>query len=1378
MNLTKGQRLTLEVVGDSYGYYTLNCFGRNVKVKKFDFQRYDKTPDRLSCIVDRADVNNVYLKQDMAPIFAARYKPGESYEFIVEADMTMTAMPHYRVTQEGVGYWVLLPAKRGLKLSHGDRVRCRVGRIQGINLNLHIEEVLDRHGEPPMVLVKPAELADHAGEEAFSGLMEAITEEPRMIKARQMLKERNPEWVLEALRAGRDYIFSSEHTPEATMVSTLRSVAAYILEDSVLLGAFPAQRRLALREELARLVSHCDDMLTALSIVADGRQGEYISDMMAKLSASGYLYRPESKLRTLMCVFSLDPDSIDAKMTELISIIHKGNVSSWLAEPFCSAFVEQLQLYIDSCHTILDNVSDIDGDDTESRLDKMLAAIAIQQILAAGRTPSSSSDTSDELVVNRSRLYRYFSFKGNCSKPQMLEKSFQVAVTGDIPDKEFTWDDTKDLSRLARKLLYTQPLDSSKYTFTAPNALLSVSADSIDLRIPDDDASHQVLPASLDLWHGLQIWLDEPLPMECRHPSTILQFRDTFAHVRKALRGVKDAASASQQSEKSKSKQKQKAIEVPERKERVRMLPDPGDIVDIVVEPYSPGEPGAERFSCRVVEEGFRGKGYLDRSNITRGNGAIPLRVFFDEKNRPYKLRARVMACSSVDDSLSFSILDELNRYINANVEPGTELNGVVTAVPTRDSGYNCDRFTVLTEHGYTAWVDGAEFADDMQNGDIITLRVDSVGWGARADIMATCISNYVPGERVTFEDAFATLIYSYADAQVYTGWHSTVLPSAETVDEVADSAGQMDEPLSETRVEELMLIIARLADLETDMVKAYNYFCFAGLLAELLDLEQQSQYYASRCSIIEVLDEFASNGRVDLARVDSLSSMIIGSSASSLEAQKLKLLAALDRPERTDKVWDVIRTTPSGQIEKLGRLILAYNALDGFKLGRERSAIREQIYNELHLVPDTLPEQIEGGHESQTVEFKTSLIYPAGNSMRRDIRRQTREILQIIAGFLNTSGGRLYIGVSDEGYVRGVATDMEFFKSADKMDLHLLNAVDKYLKMVDRFRYIQTSWQEYDGKSVYVIDVRPSHIPVALEGQYFQRHGTSTRFVPAELESRFLEMRRDIPIPSISSLSVHKEPADIVPAPVRVAERPAVVVEPEPAPVVSAPAPAPDHGASPEPAAPVPAPVPAPVEEELTVAESSSQIATSNRRDNRHYDTCNGTPFHEPVSFFYITDKDGSYRLSPDPLWIDEESLLTLRMREDEAEADLIAIFKSGHGLRLDYQRLDAQGRISGGELAFLTPARPTDGLFVYYLADDGRSVFKRYFPAESIRRGSDYEQGDRLLPADSTFLRAIIIEPERAASFARFERNGQRLSGGMADLEADYARTLTYHL
>lgn len=1353
--LTKGQKITLDVVADSYGYYTLNFDGKNVKVKKFDFQRYDKTPERVACIVDRVDGNFVFLKQDMSPIFAARYRQGESYEFIVEADMTKTEMPHYKVTQEGLGYWILLPAKRGMKLTHGDRVRCRVGKIQGINLNLQIEEVLERHGEPPMVLVTRSDLYTNIGAEQVEQLFDALANEPRMVKAMSMLKAKNPEWILEALRTAREHFLTSGLRPDSERVATLRAIAAYVLEDTVLLGAFPGPRRLALREETARLVSYCDDMLTALGIVDEGRQNEYISHIMEKLRASGYLYRPESKLRTLMCVFSLDPDSIDSRMTELIEVIHRGNPSSWMAEPFRSAFIEQLQLYIDSCHTILDNISEIDGDEAESRLDKMLAAIAIQQILAAGRPGGAASpEAADELAVNRSRLYRYFSFKSNCQKRQMLEKALQVAISGDIPDNEFKWDDTKDLGRLARTLVRTEPLDGSTYTFAAQHATLSVDSSSIALRINGPDASHSVIPMKLPLWHGLQIWLSDALPSENRRPDTILQFRDTFALVRQALAGTRKGKASAE------STLAEVVVKPKESTKRKLMLPDPGDTVDIIIESIVNDITGSERFACRVVEDGYCGSGFLDRSNLTRGNGAVPLSVFFDPDGHPYRIPARVMACSPADDTLSFSIIDELNRYVNDNVELNSELNGVVTAMPSPAGGVYSDRFTVLTEHGFTAWVDGGDFSEALMPGDNIRIRIDSVGTGARQETLATCIQSFVP-EKVTFEDSLATLIYSYADERVYGVDTPALVKDSSNTDD-ADSAGQMDETLSDTRVGELMRIIARMADLETDMVHAYNYFWFARLMAEILGLEQQALYYARRCSIIEVLDEFASNGRVDLVRVDSLSEMIMETASSSAETEKLKLLAALDRPDRTDKVWDVIRSTSSTQIDKLGRLILAYNALDGFKLGRERSAIREQIYSELHLSPDTLPEQLENGLESQTVEFKTSLIYPAGNAMRRDVRRQTREILQIIAGFLNSQGGRLYIGVSDEGYVRGVANDLDFFKAPDKMDLYLMNEINANFKMVNRHIFIRSSWQEYDGKKVYVIDVKPTRTPIVYEGVYFQRHSTSTRPIPRELEAEFIRNRKDTSIP----LSFMAGEPERKAAPV-----PVTAIVP-----VTAEEPVEDTSAE---------MVDAPVEniEEAIIAPEPRrreipQLATSVQRDNRDFDTCDGTPFHEPVSFFYITGADGSYRISPQNLWIDESARLSLKLREDETAGYLLAIFDSGHGIRYQYDRLDPQGRISGGDLVFLSPVRPDEGVFIYYSTDDGRNVTKRYFAPDSLPLGSTYEQGERLIPADATFLRAIIIGPDRAAAFARFERNGQRLSGGMADLDSDYERTLTYHL
>lgn len=1353
--LTKGQKITLDVVADSYGYYTLNFDGKNVKVKKFDFQRYDKTPERVACIVDRVDGNFVFLKQDMSPIFAARYRQGESYEFIVEADMTKTEMPHYKVTQEGLGYWILLPAKRGMKLTHGDRVRCRVGKIQGINLNLQIEEVLERHGEPPMVLVTRSDLYTNIGAEQVEQLFDALANEPRMVKAMSMLKAKNPEWILEALRTAREHFLTSGLRPDSERVATLRAIAAYVLEDTVLLGAFPGPRRLALREETARLVSYCDDMLTALGIVDEGRQNEYISHIMEKLRASGYLYRPESKLRTLMCVFSLDPDSIDSRMTELIEVIHRGNPSSWMAEPFRSAFIEQLQLYIDSCHTILDNISEIDGDEAESRLDKMLAAIAIQQILAAGRPGGAASpEAADELAVNRSRLYRYFSFKSNCQKRQMLEKALQVAISGDIPDNEFKWDDTKDLGRLARTLVRTEPLDGSTYTFAAQHATLSVDSSSIALRINGPDASHSVIPMKLPLWHGLQIWLSDALPSENRRPDTILQFRDTFALVRQALAGTRKGKASAD------STLAEVVVKPKESTKRKLMLPDPGDTVDIIIESIVNDITGSERFACRVVEDGYCGSGFLDRSNLTRGNGAVPLSVFFDPDGHPYRIPARVMACSPADDTLSFSIIDELNRYVNDNVELNSELNGVVTAMPSPTGGFYSDRFTVLTEHGFTAWVDGGDFSEALMPGDNIRIRIDSVGTGARQETLATCIQSFV-SEKVTFEDSLATLIYSYADERVYGVDTPALVKDSSNTDD-ADSAGQMDEPLSDTRVGELMRIIARMADLETDMVHAYNYFWFARLMAEILGLEQQALYYARRCSIIEVLDEFASNGRVDLVRVDSLSEMIMETASSSAETEKLKLLAALDRPDRTDKVWDVIRSTSSTQIDKLGRLILAYNALDGFKLGRERSAIREQIYSELHLSPDTLPEQLENGLESQTVEFKTSLIYPAGNAMRRDVRRQTREILQIIAGFLNSQGGRLYIGVSDEGYVRGVANDLDFFKAPDKMDLYLMNEINANFKMVNRHIFIRSSWQEYDGKKVYVIDVKPTRTPIVYEGVYFQRHSTSTRPIPRELEAEFIRNRKDTSIPLSFMAGEPERKAAPVPVTAIVPVTAEEPVEDTSAEVVDTPV--------------------ENIEEAIIAPEPRRreipQLATSVQRDNRDFDTCDGTPFHEPVSFFYITGADGSYRISPQNLWIDESARLSLKLREDETAGYLLAIFDSGHGIRYQYDRLDPQGRISGGDLVFLSPVRPDEGVFIYYSTDDGRNVTKRYFAPDSLPLGSTYEQGERLIPSDATFLRAIIIGPDRAAAFARFERNGQRLSGGMADLDSDYERTLTYHL
>lgn len=62
-------------------------------------------------------------------------------------------------------------------------------------------------------------------------------------------------------------------------------------------------------------------------------------------------------------------------------------------------------------------------------------------------------------------------------------------------------------------------------------------------------------------------------------------------------------------------------------------------------------------------------------------------------------------------------------------------------------------------------------------------------------------------------------------------------------------------------------------------------------------------------------------------------------------------------------------------------------------------------------------------GQEDDRQEFKSSIVYPAG-STEADIDKQLAIICRTIAGFMNKDGGTLYIGVSDDGYVRGIQDD------------------------------------------------------------------------------------------------------------------------------------------------------------------------------------------------------------------------------------------------------------------------------------------------------------------------------------------------------------------
>ncbi len=89
-------------------------------------------------------------------------------------------------------------------------------------------------------------------------------------------------------------------------------------------------------------------------------------------------------------------------------------------------------------------------------------------------------------------------------------------------------------------------------------------------------------------------------------------------------------------------------------------------------------------------------------------------------------------------------------------------------------------------------------------------------------------------------------------------------------------------------------------------------------------------------------------------------------------------------------------------------------------------------------------------------------------------------EYLKWICGFANAQGGRLYIGIDDNGDVRGIS-------NAHKLSEEIPNKIVAYLGIVADVNILHK-----DGKEYIEIDVAPSNVPISLKGVYHYRSGST----------------------------------------------------------------------------------------------------------------------------------------------------------------------------------------------------------------------------------------------------------------------------------------------
>ena len=136
--------------------------------------------------------------------------------------------------------------------------------------------------------------------------------------------------------------------------------------------------------------------------------------------------------------------------------------------------------------------------------------------------------------------------------------------------------------------------------------------------------------------------------------------------------------------------------------------------------------------------------------------------------------------------------------------------------------------------------------------------------------------------------------------------------------------------------------------------------------------------------------------------------------------------------------------------------------------------------------------EQIRAG-ESSKLEFKSTLRTNL-NTGEKDPRME-KAVLKTIVAFLNSKGGTLLIGVSDDGSILGVDLD-SFENSRDKFGLHLNHLITSQIGS-EFLPFISYAFVDIDKKPVMRVICIESDRPVFLrEGKvdtFFVRSGPST---------------------------------------------------------------------------------------------------------------------------------------------------------------------------------------------------------------------------------------------------------------------------------------------
>lgn len=321
------------------------------------------------------------------------------------------------------------------------------------------------------------------------------------------------------------------------------------------------------------------------------------------------------------------------------------------------------------------------------------------------------------------------------------------------------------------------------------------------------------------------------------------------------------------------------------------------------------------------------------------------------------------------------------------------------------------------------------------------------------------------------------------------------------------------------------------------DTESRYMALMGAGFLALLASSDNDKTYIDHEIAYLNCLIHFATgdNTALRLGHDDCLD----GLQRVEQEEATVAILSKYVDPTIDRVKLPTLNRFTSLDLDYLENLVDASNTLND-KIGiSEINQIKKTIAGFLEVADvyrNIYHDMTFYGEESDTLEFKMSLVYPSGNHMHPDLVGQTWAIFKQICGFLNTThGGELLLGVTDYGTSCGLDDDLEYLfnnrliseKTMDKLRTFLKLKVDKLFTddqdiaqdseiTATRISYIiEKNDEGHDilriqihGYEYGIVAFKPSvSRPAGIAESYLRTSG-STQPVNAEMKRQILEKK------------------------------------------------------------------------------------------------------------------------------------------------------------------------------------------------------------------------------------------------------------------------------